>query len=333
MATSRLTSRDLLDRCDGFPLVEREPERYAKMMNDLYTVIWEDEKGTFPIGYMLSSVFEEIKKVPASIRGEIVFNPYDRTVKMFHRPATERMRTDLVAATTHYLRMHRTFKILGNWRNELWPVYGRSGELLFSMERSSMGLWGYMRYGIHLIAYVRCPTAPHGIKLWVPKRSKLKNAWPGMFDNTVAGGLTTGEEPLECVIREADEEASLPEYIIREHAKLAGTIRYIYTTEQRPGIDDGYIYPECQWVYDVELPDDVVPAPNDGEVESFSLCTVDEVREQLAAGRWKPNCAVIILDFFIRMGILTPDNEPDCDEIETRLRRKMPFPGTFEEDE
>lgn len=302
-------------------------------MSEIFTLIWEDDAGVLPIGYMLRSVFEEIKRVP-SIGGDIVFNPFDKTVKMFHKPATEQKRTQLVAATTHWLRNNKTFKVLKNWRNELWPVYGRNGEVLFSMERSAICLFGYMRYGVHLIAYVHCPSVPYGIKLWVPKRSKLKSAWPGMFDNTVAGGLMTDENPFECVIREADEEASLPEYIIRERARLAGTVRYIYMTETRPNI--GYVYPECQWVYDLELPDDVIPEPNDGEVESFSLCTVDEVRQQLAAGRWKPNCAVIILDFMTRMGILTPENEPSFDEIETRLRRKMPFPGPhtfFEEDD
>lgn len=333
LAVSRGHQR--LTRLRSFPRLSEEPERYADKMRDLYTLVWEDDDGTFPIGYMLRSVFEEIKRIPTSVAGDIVFNPFDRTLRMFHKPATEQKRTELVAATTHYLRINETFENLKNWRNEIWPVYGRNGELLFSMERSAIGLFGFMRYGIHLIAYVRSPTAPHGIKLWVPKRSKSKSAWPGMFDNTVAGGLMTDEDPFECVIREAEEEASLPEYIIREHAKLAGTVRYIYMTESQPGIDDGYVYPEYQWVYDLELPDDLIPEPNDGEVESFQLCTVDEVREQLAAGRWKPNCAVIILDFFARRGILTPENEPYFDELEARLRRKMPFPGphSFEEDD
>lgn len=318
----------------SFPYADREPEKYARKMGKLYTIVWEDEVGVFPIGYMLRSVFDELKKVPF-LKNDIVFDPYAGTIRMFHKPTTERKRTQLAIATTHYLRINQTFNILKNWRNEPWPIYGRNGEVLFSMDRAAISLFGFMRYGIHLIAHVRCPTAPHGIKLWVPKRSKFKNAWPGLFDSTVAGGLMTDENPFECVIRESDEEASLPERIVREHAKLAGTVKYIYMTESRPAIDDGYIYPECQWVYDLELPDDVIPEPNDGEVESFSLCTVDEVREQLAMGGWKPNCAVIMLNFFIRMGILTPENEPYFDEIETRLRRRMPFPGphNFEEDD
>ncbi|KUI55175.1 hypothetical protein VP1G_02546 [Cytospora mali] len=330
---ARLTSKDLLDRCDGFPYADRQPERYARKLDSLFTLVWEDEEGVYPIGYMLKSVFDELKKVPLAIRGDIVFDPFANTVKMFHKPATEKKRTELAAATTHYLRLNQTFKILKGWRNEMWPIYGRNGDILFSMERAAVALFGCMRYGIHLIAYVQCSTAPHGIKMWVPKRSQIKTSWPGMLDNTVAGGLTTRETPFDCVMREADEEASLPQHLVRDHAKLAGLVKYIYMVDTRTGGEEGYVYPECQWVYDLELPDDVIPEPNDGEVESFMLCTVDEVKEQLATGRWKPNCAVITLDFFVRMGILTRKNEPYFDDIERRLRRKLPFPGPHEDEE
>lgn len=302
-------------------------------MAHVYTLMWDDEAGEFPIGYMLKTILDELRKVPFLSKEDMVVDREARTVRMFQKHRTEAKRTALVARTTNHLRKTQAFAVLKSWRNEMWPVYGRGGEVLFSMERAAIGLFGCMRYGIHLIAYVRCPKATHGIKLWVPKRSKKKNAWPGLFDNTVAGGLMTDENPFECVIRESEEEASLPEHIVRERAESQGTVRYIYMTDSRPGIGDGYIYPECQWVYDIELPEDVIPEPNDGEVESFRLFSVEEVREQLARGRWKPNCAVIILDFFIRHGILTPNNEPYFDEIYARLRRRMPFPGphTFHE--
>ncbi|KAH8752032.1 NUDIX hydrolase domain-like protein [Diaporthe sp. PMI_573] len=329
----RLTSKELLDRCDGFPYMNSHPERYARQMDKLYTLVWQDSEGVFPIGYMLKSVFDELKLVPPAVRGDMIFDPFSKTVRMFHRPATERKRTELAAATTRYLRLNQSFKILKGWRGELWPVYGRNGELLFSMERAAVALFGYMRYGVHLIAYAHCPTSPYGIKLWVPKRSQAKSQWPGMFDTTVAGGLTTDEDPFECVIREADEEASLPDQIVRDRARSAGLVKYIYVNDTRAGGSEGYVYPECQWVYDLELPDDIIPEPNDGEVESFMLCTVGEVKEQLAAGRWKPNCAVIMLDFFARMGILTRENEPQFDNIEARLRRQLPFPGPHDYEE
>jgi 8-oxo-dGTP pyrophosphatase MutT (NUDIX family) len=148
-----------------------------------------------------------------------------------------------------------------------------------------------------------------------------------MLDNTVAGGMATGEEPFECLVREADEEASLPEQLVRQHAQPQGTLTYMYIRGGQAGGEEGMIQPECQYVYDLELPADVVPKPNDSEVEAFYLWTVEEVQEHLAKGEFKPNCALMVLDFFIRHGILTPENEKDFEEIRSRLRRELPFPG------
>ena len=301
-------------------------------MEKLYTLVWQDEAaGAVPLGYMPQQVLDALLETPASIRGELDLDPATRTVTLFHQPQTEPERTKLVARLTDYWRKNGTFRILQGWRDEMWPVYDNKGNVLFSMERAAMGLFGTMRYGVHLSAFVREKTegSEYDVRIWVPKRSTNKSTYPGMLDNTVAGGLMTDEDPFECIIREADEEASLPEDVVRNTAKFVGLITYIYITDERSGGEEGLIYPECQWVYDLELPADqsIVPEPKDGEVESFSLCTVEEIKEQLAQGRWKPNCALVMLDFLVRHGIITPANDPYYSEILHRVRRQMPFPG------
>jgi hypothetical protein len=69
-----------------------------------------------------------------------------------------------------------------------------------------------------------------------------------------------------------------------------------------------------------------VPVPRDGEVEGFELMGVEEVRVALAEGRFKPNCSVVLLDFLVRHGVLTPENESDYVEIVSRLHRRLEFP-------
>jgi 8-oxo-dGTP pyrophosphatase MutT (NUDIX family) len=139
--------------------------------------------------------------------------------------------------------------------------------------------------------------------------------------------VATGEEPLECLVREANEEASLPGDLVRANAKACGTITYVYIRESRAGGETGMIQPECQYVYDLELPSSVIPKPNDSEVEEFYLWTVEQVQEALVRGEFKPNCALLMLDFFIRHGILTEENEKHYDEIKKRLHRELEFPG------
>ena len=200
-----------------------------------------------------------------------------------------------------------------------------------------------MSYGVHMTCYVTDVAVSYGMKLWVPRRAKCKSTYGGMLDNTVAGGIASGEDPFESLVREADEEASLPKKLVRKDAKACGTVTYIHVRDARAGGEVGLIQPECQFVYDLELPADVVPQPNDTEVEvcdsnssifemltlceAFYLWSIEEVKESLAKGEFKPNCALLIIDFFIRHGILTPENESNYDEIKSRIHRKIDFPG------
>ncbi len=137
---------------------------------------------------------------------------------------------------------------------------------------------------------------------------------------------------FECIIREADEEASLPDKLVRDGARSVGTVTYIYVTEEKYVGEDGFIYPECQWIYDLELPADLVPQPKDGEVDEFYLCDVEQVKRDLANDKYKHNCALVTLDFFIRHSILTDDDEPELAAIKERMHRQMPFPGPHQSD-
>lgn len=95
------------------------------------------------------------------------------------------------------------------------------------------------------------------------------------------------------------------------------------------GGETGLLQPEAQFVYDSELREGegVVPAPRGGEAEGFELMGTEEVREALRRGNFKPNTALVMPDFFVRHGVLTPENEPDYVQTVARLHRRLPFPG------
>ncbi|KAF7537032.1 hypothetical protein G7054_g4056 [Neopestalotiopsis clavispora] len=321
-----LSNLDLAKNLDNFPY---DDEGILKAFPEpLYTLIHRLSTGKdVTLGYMHPPVVKSLLSIPESIRGPVDVDPETRTIRAFDLP-TEAERTKVVGDVMQYWRTQGTWEIIKKWRNEPWPVYGTDkGDLLYSVERAGAGLLGVMRYGVHMTAYVKDEGAKHGIRVWVPRRASNKSNYPSMLDNTVAGGLMTAEDPNECIIREADEEADLPEPLMRERCQLAGTVVYVYVTDERAGGEKDLIYPETQWVYDIELPADVKPTPKDGEVQEFYLWTVDEIQEAMARGEFKPNCAVVLLDFFMRRGILTRENEPDYDEILRRMHRKTPFPG------
>ena len=71
-------------------------------------------------------------------------------------------------------------------------------------------------------------------------------------------------------------------------------------------------YPEVQYCFDMVFPSDgsVVPKPNDTEVESFDCYTVEETVELMRTGNFKPNCGLVLVDFFVRHGLLSGENDP-----------------------
>ncbi|KAF2083507.1 thiamine pyrophosphokinase-related protein-like protein [Saccharata proteae CBS 121410] len=308
---------DLINDCDNFPYYETDPHLYDAALDRLYTLQVASDPYNSTLGFVLPLVAETLRGLP---QWTVDDDEHTLTLKSGRDEAE---RTIMVAQTTAAMREVGHFQVLKGWRDELFPVFARDGALLFKIERAASALFGVVSYGVHMTCYVRAGDA---IKVWVPRRSQTKSTYPGMLDNTVAGGLPAGEKPFNAVIREAEEEASLPAELVRERAKAVGVVSYFLIRDERAGGETGLLQPESQYVYDMEVPEDVVPKPNDDEVEGFALLSIEEIKVALLRGEFKPNCALVMLDFFVRHGILTPENEKHYIDIVTRLHRRFEFP-------
>ncbi|CAK4033757.1 related to thiamin pyrophosphokinase-related [Lecanosticta acicola] len=308
---------DLINECDNFPYYQTDPKKFFAHINTYYALYVRGYPET-ELGYVLPSVAEVFRGLP-----DWKVEDSDRSLTLISG-SNEEERSAIVQATVKAMHATGHFKVLSKWRDELYPVYGPKGELMFSMERSASALFGIVTYGVHMTAYTR--NAEGEMKLWVPRRAAEKQTYGGMLDNTVAGGIATGERPFESLVRESAEEASLPEELVRKGAKAAGTVTYFHIRDHRAGGETRLLQPECQFVYDLELSEDVVPKPSDDEVEGFELKTVEETKQALRDGEFKPNCALVLLDFFVRHGILTPETDEGYIEIVARLHRRLDFP-------
>lgn len=151
--------------------------------------------------------------------------------------------------------------------------------------------------------------------------SEVRCSWPSYLDNTVAGGITAGDLPRESIVRECAEEASLPESLVEPLIRAVSVLTYNFR-----GVD-GWTQPEVQYIYDLPLPADVVPRPNDGEVAGFELMGMTEVVERMMKGEFKPNCGVCLVDFFLRHGFLNPESDARYLEVATRLRSRLVLPA------
>ena len=312
---------DLINECDNFPYYQVNRKLYLAHVNTYYGLYVKDYPET-ELGYILPSVVEVFRGLP-----DWKIDDDERSLTLLTGSNKEE-RTEAVAKTTQAMRATEHFSILKGWRNELYPVYGPDREMLFSMERSASALFGIVTYGCHMTAYTYKKeegSDNKDLRIWVPQRAANKSTYGGYLDNTVAGGISAGELSFESLIRESKEEASLPEDIVRDSVKSVGTVSYFHIRDHRAGGETRLLQPEIQYVYDLELPEDVIPKPGDDEVAEFHLMTVDEVKQAMADGKFKPNCALVLLDFFVRHGIIA-EKDPGYIEIVARLHRRLEFP-------
>jgi hypothetical protein len=61
-------------------------------------------------------------------------------------------------------------------------------------------------------------------------------------------------------------------------------------------------------------------------VAEFKMWDVYQVLNALKNEEFKPNSALVMIDFMIRRGIINPANEMAYAEIAVRLRRGLPTP-------
>ena len=195
--------------------------------------------------------------------------------------------------------------LVPGWHDEDVAVAPRFGLApLFKIERSASPLFGVTALGVHVNGIVRDRD---GLKMWIGRRSRNKPTYPGMLDNLCAGGIIYGHGVRETLIKEAGEEASIPK-ALAARAVSTGAITYCCAR-------DGGLRPDIIFAYDLELPKDFEPSPGDDEIEDFSLRSIDEVIEIVRGSfDFKFNCNLVIIDFLVRHGYITPD-EPDYIQI------------------
>lgn len=211
------------------------------------------------------------------------------------------------------------------WRNELYTVYNPTNTPYLLLERAFSVLLGVVTYGTHINGYIPPNKSNNGkLKMWIPRRSSTKPTYPGMLDNTVAGGLGYPYGLWETVIKECFEEAGLPEGFVKSNAKSVGVLLYMYVPTS--GIER--VQPEVEYIYDLEFNDEttIVPHPEDGEAQDFTLMDTDEILTRLKNGEFKPNCGLVVIDFLIRHGYLKPSDDINFLQIQSRLHRLLPFP-------
>lgn len=176
---------------------------------------------------------------------------------------------------------------------ERGPERGPLGRI----DRGALPLFGFIGVGVHLNGLV---SRDDGLHLWVGRRAADKRLDPGKLDHLVAGGVPAGLTPDVAIVKEAEEEASLPQDLVRRDARRVGRIHY--TLEREEGLRR-----DCLVCYDLLLSDSFQPVPADGEVAEFLLLPIAEVfRLVRDTDEFKFNVNLVLIDLFLRKGLIDP---------------------------
>ena len=182
---------------------------------------------------------------------------------------------------------------------------------MFRLDRRFCRILGLRQYGVHVNGFVR---KDGGIHVWIGTRSKDLQVCPGQLDNIVAGGQPADLSLMENLVKEAEEEAGIPEELARQ-ATPVSTISYAF--EEAEGLHVSTLFN-----YDLELPESFTPANTDGEMTGFDLLPIDQVLSDIReADRYKFNVNLVIIDFALRHGLLNPDDWPSFEALDRGLRQ------------
>jgi thiamine pyrophosphokinase len=172
---------------------------------------------------------------------------------------------------------------------------GEVGPVLTVLDRGALPAFGIVAHGVHANGLVR---RKDGLHVWIGKRAADKQVDPGKWDNIVAGGVPAGLTPIKTLVKEAAEEAGIPEGMIRPAKRVS---RITYTMDRPEGLRRDVLH--C---FDLDLPPKFTPKPQDGEIEHFELWPIERVYEAVRdTDDFKFNVNLVMVDLFRRLGMPT----------------------------
>jgi 8-oxo-dGTP pyrophosphatase MutT (NUDIX family) len=230
-------------------------------------------------GRLLGFVRPDFAETLAAVCGEVSVQPGRAVLAEAALP-----RLNAIAAAAGIARRNEDFDVRET----------PDGPPLAVLDRGALPSFGVIGVGAHLNGLVERPDGWH---VWVGKRAADKKLDPGKLDNLVAGGVPAGLTPMQTLIKEAAEEAALPEELAAQ-ARDVG--RFAYNMERPEGLRRDVVF-----AYDLILPETFRPAPTDGEVESFELWPLARALEEvMETENFKFNVNLVLIDLFIRFGLI-----------------------------
>ena len=239
---------------------------------------WRFFMGADPLGWVQSQhVLPLLRALPGvgSVSGGLCWDVHKRS------PAQRSQDLALAAVAL------REQGLIRGWRDECYSHWGAISHdpdpalpEWFRLERSAFRFFGLRSHAVHINGFT-----PDG-RMWCARRALSKATDPGRLDNLAAGGLAAGEGILSCAVRELYEEAGIVPSLAQQ-VQRAGRI----TTARSEA--EGW-HDETLLVFNLLLPDGVVPHNTDGEVSGFECLSPAEVMARIRMADFSKDAACVV---------------------------------------
>lgn len=187
----------------------------------------------------------------------------------------------LLAALAASLRERR---LAGPWRDELLAVDDAQGLRLGAIERGAVRPLGIVTHAVHLAG--RSADGRH----WIQQRSARKANDPGKLDTLMGGMISAADTLASALARETWEEAGLHLDAL-SGLRAAGRVTIRRPSSQAEGLGWVHEHIDC---YEAVLPDGMLPANQDGEVDAFHCMSSDELRLRLERDEFTLEAALVL---------------------------------------
>ena len=266
---------------------------------DFFTALLVDDRR---VGWVRNDYVSSLKQFPE------VFEFTERDIALHHSLNSQQARTEAIQGAIDVLIKDG---VIDKHYGEVYPVTATHKDAPeFLIDRGVASWFGTRTFGQHLNGYVYRNGA---LLMWIARRAMDRGYEPGKLDQLVAGGFPHGITARENMRKECMEEAGM-QADLADQAIAVGALTCCY--ENLRGVK-----PETLYCYDLELPDDFQPVCTDGEVDEFILMPIEEVAEIVRdTAEFKLNCNLVVIDFLIRRGYLTPEDK-DYDLLITGLHQ------------
>jgi hypothetical protein len=238
-----------------------------------------------------------------------VFQPAAGGVALNPELSSVRARSRAIAEIAPQLVATGLFK---KPRGELYAVRNCwSDDPVFRIDRAFNPGFGLRAFGVHVNGVVQRSFQPY---LWIGKRAPDSVVEPDKLDNMVAGGQPADLGLMQNLIKECDEEAHIPRRLART-AQPTGVLSYSFECPEGLRVD-------TLFCYDLAVPVRFRPQPSE-EIAQYDLMPLSKVLRLVKdTDSFKFNVNLVILDFAIRHGVITPENEPDFERIVSGLHER-----------